>query len=122
MSAAMWKQAEAAHWINDGQAKAPQTVYVFTDPNCPYCNKFWADARPWVDSGKVELRHIMVGILTPTSAGKALIPHSGRGPGEVRCKREADGAMGPASDTGRRLARFRRRCADARWRSRRRAG
>ena len=71
MSAAMWKQAEAAHWINDGQAKAPQTVYVFTDPNCPYCNKFWADARPWVDSGKVELRHIMVGILTPTSAGKA---------------------------------------------------
>lgn len=71
MSAAMWKQAEASHWIGDGQAKAPRTVYVFTDPNCPYCNKLWADARPWVDSGKVELRHIMVGILTPTSAGKA---------------------------------------------------
>ena len=71
MSAAMWKQAEAASWISDGEAKAPRTVYVFTDPNCPYCNKFWADARPWVDSGKVVLRHIMVGILTPTSAGKA---------------------------------------------------
>lgn len=71
MSAGMWKQAEASHWIADGQAKAPRTVYVFTDPNCPYCNKLWADARPWVDSGKVVLRHIMVGILTPTSAGKA---------------------------------------------------
>jgi hypothetical protein len=46
-------------------------VYVFTDPNCPYCNKFWADAQAWVDSGKVQLRHIMVGILTPTSADKA---------------------------------------------------
>ncbi len=71
MSAALWKQAQASHWIGDGRAKAARTVYVFTDPNCPYCNKFWADARPWVDSGKVELRHIMVGILTPTSAGKA---------------------------------------------------
>lgn len=71
MSTGMWKQAEASHWIADGQAKAPRTVYVFTDPNCPYCNKLWADARPWVDSGKVVLRHIMVGILTPTSAGKA---------------------------------------------------
>ena len=49
---------------------APGTVYVFTDPNCPYCSKFWADARPWVDSGAVVLRHVMVGILTPTSAGR----------------------------------------------------
>lgn len=71
MAAAMWKQLEASHWIADGQAKAPRTVYVFTDPNCPYCNKFWADARPWVDSGKVLVRHIMVGILTPSSAAKA---------------------------------------------------
>jgi thiol:disulfide interchange protein DsbG len=71
MTAGIWKQLEASHWIADGQAKAPRSVYVFTDPNCPYCNKFWADARPWVDSGKVTLRHIMVGILTPTSAAKA---------------------------------------------------
>jgi len=51
-------------------AGAPRTVYVFTDPNCPYCNKLWVDARPWVDAGKVQLRHVVVGILTPTSAGK----------------------------------------------------
>jgi thiol:disulfide interchange protein DsbG len=71
MMAGLWKQLEGSHWIADGQAKAPRTVYVFTDPNCPYCNKLWSDARPWVDSGKVVLRHIMVGILTPTSAAKA---------------------------------------------------
>lgn len=70
-SGAIWKELEASHWIQDGRNDAPRTVYVFTDPNCPYCNKFWADARPWVDGGKVVLRHIMVGILTPTSAGKA---------------------------------------------------
>ena len=71
MSAGLWKQIESSAWIADGEAKAPRTVYVFTDPNCPYCNKFWADARPWVDSGKVMLRHVMVGILTPTSSAKA---------------------------------------------------
>lgn len=71
MADAVWKQLESSAWIQDGKASAPRTVYVFTDPNCPYCNKFWADARPWVDSGKVVLRHVMVGMLTPTSAGKA---------------------------------------------------
>lgn len=71
MTAGAWSKLESSHWIADGQPGAPRTVYVFTDPNCPYCNKFWADARPWVDSGKVVLRHVMVGILTPTSAGKA---------------------------------------------------
>jgi thiol:disulfide interchange protein DsbG len=71
MAAGAWKQLEASHWVADGKAGAPRTVYVFTDPNCPYCNKFWSDARPWVDSGKVQLRHVIVGILTPTSEGKA---------------------------------------------------
>ena len=68
---AVWDRLDKSHWIADGRADAARTVYVFTDPNCPYCNKLWADARPWVDAGKVQLRHVVVGILTPTSAGKA---------------------------------------------------
>lgn len=71
MAEAVWGRLGKSHWIADGRDDAPRTVYVFTDPNCPYCNKLWADARPWVDGGKVQLRHVMVGILTPTSAGKA---------------------------------------------------
>jgi len=71
MADAVWGQVEKSHWIADGSGKAPRIVYVLTDPNCPYCNKLWSDARPWVNAGKVQLRHIMVGILTPTSAGKA---------------------------------------------------
>ena len=71
MADAVWGQVEKSHWIADGSGKAPRIVYVLTDPNCPYCNKLWSDARPWINAGKVQLRHIMVGILTPTSAGKA---------------------------------------------------
>lgn len=69
--ATVWPQVERSHWIQDGSDKAPRIVYVLTDPNCPFCNKLWVDARPWVSAGKVQLRHVMVGILTATSAGKA---------------------------------------------------
>lgn len=67
----VWAQLGESRWIADGRDDAPRKVYVFTDPNCPFCAKFWADARPWVDAGKVQLRHVIVGILTPTSAGRA---------------------------------------------------
>lgn len=71
MTEKVWGQLQNSRWIPDGSDKAPRTVYVFTDPNCPYCNKFWSDVRPWVDAGKVQLRHVIVGILTPTSPAKA---------------------------------------------------
>ena len=71
VTATQWQALEGSHWIADGRASAPRTIYMFTDPNCPYCNKLWTDARPWVESGKVQIRHLVVGILTPTSNGKA---------------------------------------------------
>jgi thiol:disulfide interchange protein DsbG len=100
MAAGMWKQLEASHWISDGQAKAPRTVYVFTDPNCPYCNKFWSDARPWVDSGKVVLRHVMVGILTPTSSAKAAAMLSDKDPSAALASHE----RGHAAENAKTLA------------------
>ena len=66
-----WDELEHAGWIADGRDDAPRKVYVFLDTNCPYCTKFWSDARPWVDSGKVQLRHVMVAVISQSSAGKA---------------------------------------------------
>jgi thiol:disulfide interchange protein DsbG len=71
MTEKIWKQLEGSTWIADGVKNAPRVIYTFTDPNCPYCNKFWNDARPWVTAGKVQVRHVMVAILGPTSPGKA---------------------------------------------------
>ena len=71
MTAKIWTQLDASTWIADGAKNAPRVIYTFTDPNCPYCNKFWNDARPWIKAGKVQLRHVMVAILGPTSPGKA---------------------------------------------------
>nr|WP_296255535.1 MULTISPECIES: thiol:disulfide interchange protein DsbG [unclassified Pseudomonas] len=67
----MWSQMQSSTWIADGAMTAPKIIYLFSDANCPYCNMFWEQARPWVKSGKVQLRHIMVGVIREDSAAKA---------------------------------------------------
>lgn len=66
-----WAQLEDSTWVLDGEADAPRVVYTFSDANCPYCNRFWEAARPWVDSGKVQLRHLLVGVIKANSPAKA---------------------------------------------------
>ncbi|EDW6066290.1 thiol:disulfide interchange protein DsbG [Salmonella enterica subsp. enterica serovar Oslo] len=67
----MWQKLGKSLWIQDGKDNAPQKVYVFFDPYCPYCTEFWQQARPWVNSGKVQLRFVPVGILRSDSSLKA---------------------------------------------------
>jgi len=76
----MWTRMQDSSWIADGKPDAPHIVYMFSDPNCPYCNMFWEQARPWVDAGKVQLRHIMVGMLRADSAGKSAALLSAKDP------------------------------------------
>ncbi|WP_043527479.1 thiol:disulfide interchange protein DsbG [Litchfieldella xinjiangensis] len=68
----LWQDLGNSHWIRDGDTDAPRIVYTFTDPNCAYCRQFWEQTRPWVEAGKVQLRHIMVGILEHDSPRKAV--------------------------------------------------
>lgn len=67
-----WQELEKdTHWIKEGSDKAEHVVYVFTDPNCPYCKRFWNGVQPWVKANKVQLRHVVVGILSEGSQKKA---------------------------------------------------
>jgi thiol:disulfide interchange protein DsbG len=66
-----WARLQASTWVADGKEHAERIVYTFSDPNCPFCNRFWQAARPWVDSGKVQLRHVLVGVIAEDSDGKA---------------------------------------------------
>ena len=127
MAKEVWAKMETSNWIADGNKDAPRVVYMFSDPNCPYCNMFWEQARPWVKAGKVQLRHIMVGIIREDSPGKsaallaakdpqkALEDHeacrqgqlaqglerSAAGdPGETRGEHAVDGRAGVAGDAG----------------------
>ncbi len=66
-----WPELEDSHWVRDGDKSADTVIYTFTDPNCPYCYRFRQQAEPWIEAGKVQLRHIMVGILKEDSLTKA---------------------------------------------------
>lgn len=100
MTGKIWKQLEKSTWIADGSKNASRVIYTFTDPNCPYCNKFWNDARPWVKSGKVQLRHIIVAILGPTSPGKAATLLSAKDPQVALTEHEQQHASGGVKPLG----------------------
>ncbi|SFC92857.1 Thioredoxin-like domain-containing protein [Thiohalospira halophila DSM 15071] len=61
---------EKAHWVATGAEDPERIIYVFSDPNCPYCHDLWKATRPYYQEG-LQVRHILVGILRPSSPGKA---------------------------------------------------
>ncbi|MDD1014590.1 thiol:disulfide interchange protein DsbG [Pseudomonas rubra] len=91
MAKEVWAKMEKTAWIADGKADAPRIVYLFSDPNCPYCNMFWQQARPWVESGKVQLRHIMVGIIREDSPGKSAALLASNDPAKALAQHEKAG-------------------------------
>ncbi|MBY0339591.1 MAG: thiol:disulfide interchange protein DsbG [Rhodocyclaceae bacterium] len=101
MSDQIWAQLESASWILDGKADAPRVIYTFSDPNCPYCNRFWETARPWVIAGKVQLRHILVGVISASSPAKAAAILGAQDRSAALLKNEtnfAKGGITPAKD------------------------
>jgi thiol:disulfide interchange protein DsbG len=66
-----------------------RVIYVFTDPECPYCNVLWNDLQH-ADLSAVQIRHLIVAVVTPQS-------------------RDAAAAILEASDPARALAAHERR-------------
>ena len=64
-----WQALDHAHYIEEGQ-KGP-VVYVFFDPNCPYCHVLYGDLQKPITTGRLRVRFIPVAILFASSAGKA---------------------------------------------------
>lgn len=89
-----WTKVEASHWVRDGKADAPRVIYSFSDPNCPYCNRFWEAAQPWVAAGKVQIRQILVGVIREDSANKAAAILGAASPEQALIQNERDFAKG----------------------------
>ncbi len=88
-----WAQLEKATWVREGAASAKRVVYVFTDPECPYCNKLWVAMQPYVGKD-LQVRHILVGLLKPTSLAKAAAILSSKNPAEALRQHETAHARG----------------------------
>ena len=112
-AASMLANIQQATWIRDG--KSTHVMYVFFDPNCPYCHKVYEMLRPQVQRGEVELRWVVVGKLMATSTGKAAAMLEAKDPTEALYRNERGfsqetGSFGgieeepaPRADTLRRL-------------------
>lgn len=99
MGERMLSQLESADWVLDGSANAPRVIYTFSDPNCPYCNRLWQAARPWVEDGKVQLRHLLVGIIGEDSPGKVATILGAKDPSAMLAENERRFAQGGVSAT-----------------------
>lgn len=86
-AASMLRDIKQAAWVRDG--KSAHVIYVFFDPNCPYCHRVYEDLRPAVKHGDVELRWIPIGTLMTTSPGKAAAILEAKNPSEAFYQNEA---------------------------------
>lgn len=85
-AASILADIKQATWIRDG--KSAHVIYVFFDPNCPYCHKVFEMLRPQVARGEVELRWIPIGKLMLTSLGKAATLLEAKDPTEALYRNE----------------------------------
>lgn len=90
MEEATWKRLESLNWVREGRADAPRVIYIFTDAACPWCHRFFDAARPWVASGKVQLRQLYVGVIRPDSGAKAAAILTAPNPVEAAERNERD--------------------------------
>lgn len=70
-----WELLEQSAWFIEGDENAPNVVYTFTDPFCPFCRRMHEALKPYVAEGRLQVRHIMVGIIreaSPTIAASIL--------------------------------------------------
>ncbi|HJX18268.1 MAG TPA: thiol:disulfide interchange protein DsbG [Acidiferrobacterales bacterium] len=85
-AASMLADIQQATWIRDGMST--HVIYVFFDPNCPYCHKVYEMLRPQVQRGEVELRWVVTGRLMATSTGKAAAMLEAKDPTEALHRNE----------------------------------
>lgn len=70
--AALFADLEKSTYVVEGATKDPKSViYVFVDPNCPFCHFTWRALQPYEKAG-LQVRWIPVATLSPTSMPKAI--------------------------------------------------
>lgn len=66
---ALLADIDQATWVTQGAGD--RVLYIFFDPNCPYCHQLYEKLSPLVESEQLQLRWIPVDLLTNTSLAKA---------------------------------------------------
>ena len=86
-----WTALAHAHYIEAGRSRP--IIYDFMDPNCPYCHRLYQRLQKPIQEGKLRVRFIVVGVLTPSSRPKAATILSATHPLVALQKNEAGFSM-----------------------------
>jgi thiol:disulfide interchange protein DsbG len=65
----LMQRLDRAHWIAAGAKSSTRIVYVFTDPECPFCNELWKAMRT-ARAPDVQIRYLLVAVIDADSRGK----------------------------------------------------
>ncbi len=65
-------------------------ITAFVDPNCIFCHKFYEEAKPLIDAGKLRVRYVVVAFLKPSSTPKAAAILGAADPAAAMAKNEKD--------------------------------
>jgi thiol:disulfide interchange protein DsbG len=99
-TAGLMQRLGRARWISSGAKLTGRIVYVFIDPNCPFCNDLWK-ALKTARARDVQIRYLLVAVINADSRGKdAAILESGDPAGALERNELsfADGGIAPKSD------------------------
>lgn len=80
---------DAERLVTEGPDTAP-TLYVFADPNCIFCHKLYEQTAPLVNAGKLQIHWVMVGVLGPSSVGRATTILGATDPAAALARNEAN--------------------------------
>lgn len=97
-AAALLGKMDKATWFTEGSGS--KLIYVFFDPNCPYCHKLYEELRPHVKAGGLEVRWVPIGVLMQTSLGKAAAILEAKAPIQAFYKNEDDWNFGDTPNGG----------------------
>lgn len=68
----LYAELEKAPQVVEGtQANPKRVLYIFTDPECPYCHLAWKALQPYEAAG-LQVRWVMVAVIKPSSLPKAV--------------------------------------------------
>src|ERR1700755_2641361 len=65
----LMQRLDRAKWIGTGAKSTERVVYVFTDPDCPFCNDLWK-AMQKARAPDVQIRYLLVAVIDADSKGK----------------------------------------------------
>nr|WP_277344544.1 thiol:disulfide interchange protein DsbG [Oleiagrimonas sp. C23AA] len=89
LKAADWRALAQSRWFAIGAQKPRRIIYLFVDTECGYCHQLWQKLTPYLSDGEIQLRLVLVAMISPKSEGRAAAILEHDHPGMMWARHEA---------------------------------